>query len=175
MATLTYYPTEEHASRFWKTQQGIESEHKPTSCVPDGFPKQLRSSLAWTRAEIEGQRSKWIVELDKVDIEAIEAALASFEGSQHHRPIHLSEITDLAKPNLSIFRQSRPITLSYQRRFPSASKKSRTNVIMGSASILFTGSIRRAIRPSKTSLFMQGLPPISLLSTALWIVLFKES
>jgi hypothetical protein len=50
--------------------------------VPDGFPEHLSSPLAWTRAEVENKRSNWIVELGKDDIDALEAALTSFEGKK---------------------------------------------------------------------------------------------
>ena len=175
MATLTYHPTEEHASHFWETQHRRERKEKSAPRVPDGFPEQLQSSLAWTRAEIEGQRSNWTVELDEVDIEAIETALALFEGREDIQPTDSFTIANIVKLNHSIFQESRLRPLSYQRRFLGALKRSQTNAIMGLASTLFTGSIRRAIRRSKILLYMQGLPPISLLSMALWIVLFEES
>ena len=80
MAALDYYPSHQHAAQFWETQRGREEAEDTEPCVPEGFPKQLHSSLAWTRAEIEGQCSKWTVELNNDDIRAIETALSSFEG-----------------------------------------------------------------------------------------------
>lgn len=77
MATAEYFPSVEHASKFWKEQSSKKSS---APRVPDRFPEQLTSPLAWTRAEIESERSKWTLHLDEGDIKAIEAALASFEG-----------------------------------------------------------------------------------------------
>ena len=76
-ATLSYYPSKQSASRFWDAQHNKE---QVATRVPNGFPEKLHSPLAWTRAQIIEQRSEWVVELGQDDIEAIEAALTSFEG-----------------------------------------------------------------------------------------------
>ena len=78
MAAVSYAPSEQHASIFWEKHHSHAHYEAPK--VPDGFPEKLVSSLVWTRADIESKRSDWVVELDKDDIEKLEAALASFEA-----------------------------------------------------------------------------------------------
>ncbi len=88
--TASYVPSEQHASHFWATHHSLASQEPFTeSKVPDGFPEKLNSPLAWTRAEIERKRSEWVVQLSKEEIEAIEAAIASFEAQS----LDLSDIS----------------------------------------------------------------------------------
>jgi hypothetical protein len=77
MATVAYYPSQQHASLFRDTQQ---STTQLEAGVPAGFPEKLRSPLAWTRDGIEKKRNEWMVELGNDDIKAVEQALAGFEG-----------------------------------------------------------------------------------------------
>ena len=113
MATAAYFPSAQQASYFWETHSN-KANSAPQ--VPDGFPEQLHSPLAWTRAEIESQRSKWTVELDEDDIEAVEAALASFEGMAT-RFISASFCipADMFKLGPPIYHKSRSRHLFYQR------------------------------------------------------------
>ena len=76
-APIPYYPSDEDASSFWSTQDKAEAGRPQ---VPDGFPEQLVSPLAWTRESAEKQQADWILNLKKDDIQAIESALAHFEG-----------------------------------------------------------------------------------------------
>jgi len=79
MATtcLSYHPTELDAARFWEKQHGKTATEAD---VPTGYPRELHSPLAWTRAEVEKKKSEWVLELSKEDVEAIDAALAMFEA-----------------------------------------------------------------------------------------------
>lgn len=115
MASLEYHPSVHHASQFWEEHSRKESSAPQ---VPDGFPEQLTSSLAWTRAEIESQRSKWIVNLDEDDVKAIEVALAAFEGEKHRGiyPQDLqSALTCMIKLNPSIYHRSLLRLSTYRR------------------------------------------------------------
>lgn len=74
---VSYYPLDQQTADFWKSQQVIKQS---TPQVPDGFPEQLLSSLAWSLSDIETRIHDLIVNLEWQDIEAIEAALFGFEG-----------------------------------------------------------------------------------------------
>ena len=74
---VSYYPSEVEIQRFWDEER---SREKATIDLPNGFPKELQSPLAWTRPEIEKKQSEWKLEMAIEDVEAINAALEAFEG-----------------------------------------------------------------------------------------------
>ena len=77
--SLSYYPSEHLASQFWRAQ--AQPDHREaTPQVPEGFPAQLNSPLAWTRSEIERRRSEWFIELGANDVDSLTNALKQFEG-----------------------------------------------------------------------------------------------
>ena len=82
MATVEYYPAQQHCSLF-RDKQSSTKKLEYEAKVPDGFPGKLQSPLAWTRDEIENKRNAWIVELGVEDIEALDKALDGFEGKHY--------------------------------------------------------------------------------------------
>jgi hypothetical protein len=78
-ATTAYCPPERQALAFWEAQR---SRKPAKQRVPEGFPDKLDSPLAWTRSEILEKLPSLLVNLDEQDVEAIEAALAKFEGDR---------------------------------------------------------------------------------------------
>lgn len=73
---VSYYPTELETQRFWEHQAVRETA--PVE-LPDGLPKEIKSTLAWKRDEIEAKQDKWRVDLSSQDVNAVDAALAQFE------------------------------------------------------------------------------------------------
>jgi len=78
MATTcsSYYPSQSEIEQFWNEEA---SREKANVEIPHGYPQELHSPLAWTRADAEKKRSEWIIELEVKDIDAINAALSTFE------------------------------------------------------------------------------------------------
>lgn len=79
MAThcTTYIPSELDTQRFWDREL---TRQKASLDVPHGFPKEIKSSLAWKGVDIEKKRSEWKLDLTDEEIAAIDAALAAFEA-----------------------------------------------------------------------------------------------
>lgn len=77
-ATCTAYtPSDLDTQRFWDREL---SRQNPSLDLPYGFPKELKSSLAWKGVDIEQKQLEWKLDLTDEEIAAIEAALAAFEG-----------------------------------------------------------------------------------------------
>ncbi|KAJ5611892.1 Clavaminate synthase-like protein [Penicillium herquei] len=74
----SYTPSDRDAQRFWDQEL---VRQKGSLEVPDGFPKQIKSSLAWTAAEIGNKQSDWRLSLKEEEIAVIDAAVVEFEGS----------------------------------------------------------------------------------------------
>jgi hypothetical protein len=73
---VVYNPSHQDADHFWKTQN---EKQQVAPQVPKGFPRRLVSPLAWTSVEVQRKHSEWFINLEAVEIEALEVALASFE------------------------------------------------------------------------------------------------
>nr|RBQ90374.1 hypothetical protein FVER53263_08627 [Fusarium verticillioides] len=52
----SYYPSDEHHKRFWDRQSKKEEFEIN---VPDGFPKVLKSTLAWRGEDIQDKEAQW--------------------------------------------------------------------------------------------------------------------
>ena len=112
-APIPYYPSDENRSSFWSAQDKAEAG-RPR--VPDGFPEQLVSPLAWTRESVEKREGDWIFSLTKDDVEAIESALAHFEGKYNSLPVVSSH-----SPNANTAQSNNPSDIS-RESFPLAER-----------------------------------------------------
>ena len=57
-----------------------QSLKAPKEVLPDGFPSQVKSSMTWTAAELEGSEGEWIIQLTPDEARAIEEAVSTFIG-----------------------------------------------------------------------------------------------
>lgn len=75
-----YYPSDLDTQRYWEWQS--VSKRNEVS-VPEGFPKSLVSTLAWTGDEIRcHDESAWVFDLTGDDLAAIKVAVAGYEGQK---------------------------------------------------------------------------------------------
>lgn len=79
LALPSYYPAANEKIR-------VEGVYDPVGNLkpyqtPPGFPKQLHGPLVWTKESMMAQEEHWIIKLNEVETEAIEAALRFFQGS----------------------------------------------------------------------------------------------
>lgn len=79
MATtcIAYTPSDLDTQRFWDQEL---SRQKASLDLPSGFPKELKSPLAWKGVDIEQKQLEWKLDLTDEEIAAIDAALAAFQG-----------------------------------------------------------------------------------------------
>lgn len=78
MATTypAYTPSDLDTQRFWDRE---DTRQKASLDVPYGFPKVLKSPLAWKGVDIEKKQPEWKLDLTVEEIAAIDAALVAFE------------------------------------------------------------------------------------------------
>jgi len=82
MATTcaTYTPSDIDTQNFWAREL---TRQKASLDIPYGFPKELKSPLAWTGTDIKTKESEWKLDLADEEIAAIDAALEAFEVKHH--------------------------------------------------------------------------------------------
>lgn len=79
VAVASYLPSDRDVQTFWEKESTRE---KVPETLPLGFPKYLKSSLAWIGSEVLQREDEWTLCLTEDEVASVNAALAKFEGKQ---------------------------------------------------------------------------------------------